>query len=239
MSTTLLCATVTATSMAELRRRRDQVAGADLVELRLDGIGDLDVSAALEGRRLPVIVTCRPTWQGGRHDGDEAARVAVLERAWDLGAEWVDVEDGAADAFVARVRGRRIVRSYHDFDGVPADLEARFRHLLASGAEVVKLAVMAHRLADVVTLRGLARTAPGRTVLLGQTLQNYGYDIVLLIALLVVASMFVGVCYHAYTRYSEIHTGRATWGQFGLTVAVGAILLVVGIWLLTKATGVL
>ena len=72
-----------------------------------------------------------------------------------------------------------------------------------------------------------------------QTLQNYGYDIVLLIALLVVASMFIGICYHAYTRYAEIHTGRATWGQFGLTVAVGAILLVVGIWLLTKATGVL
>ncbi|WP_413730128.1 TIGR03745 family integrating conjugative element membrane protein [Sodalis sp. RH22] len=71
------------------------------------------------------------------------------------------------------------------------------------------------------------------------TLQNYGYDIVMLVALLVVASMFVGVCYHAYTRYSEIHTGRATWGQFGLTVAVGAVLLVVGIWLLTKATGVL
>lgn len=72
-----------------------------------------------------------------------------------------------------------------------------------------------------------------------QTLQNYSYDIILLIALLVVASMFIGVCYHAYTRYSEIHTGRATWGQFGLTVAVGAILLVVGIWLLTKATGIL
>ncbi len=72
-----------------------------------------------------------------------------------------------------------------------------------------------------------------------QTLQNYGYDIVMLVALLVVASMFVGVCYHAYTRYSEIHTGRATWGQFGLTVAVGAMLLVVGIWLLTEATGVL
>lgn len=72
-----------------------------------------------------------------------------------------------------------------------------------------------------------------------ETLRNYGYDIVLLIALLVVASMFVGVCYHAYTRYAEIHTGRATWGQFGLTVAIGAILLVVGIWLLTEATGVL
>lgn len=72
-----------------------------------------------------------------------------------------------------------------------------------------------------------------------ETLRNYGYDIVLLIALLVVASMFIGVCYHAYSTYSEIHTGRKTWGQFGLTVAVGAVLLVVGIWLLTVATGIL
>ena len=90
--------------------------------------------------------------------------------------------------------------------------------------------------ADLPTLEDPSR-GTGSGIM--QTLQNYGYDIVLLIALLVVASMFVGVCYHAYTRYAEIHTGRATWGQFGLTVAVGAILLVVGIWLLTKATGVL
>ncbi|TCO76029.1 integrating conjugative element membrane protein (TIGR03745 family), partial [Plasticicumulans lactativorans] len=33
-----------------------------------------------------------------------------------------------------------------------------------------------------------------------QTLQFYGYDIVLLFALLVVASMFVGVCYQGYSR---------------------------------------
>lgn len=72
-----------------------------------------------------------------------------------------------------------------------------------------------------------------------QTLQNYGYDIVMLVALLVVASMFIGVCYHAYTTYSAVHERRATWGQFGLTVAVGAMLLVVGIWLLTQATDIL
>lgn len=71
------------------------------------------------------------------------------------------------------------------------------------------------------------------------TLQNYGFDIVLLVALLVISAMFIGVCYHAYNSYSEIHTGRRTWGEFGLTVSVGAMLLVLGIWLLTTATGVL
>ncbi len=166
MSSTALCATVTATSMADLRRRRDLVAGADLVELRLDGITDLDVAGALDGRRLPVIVTCRPVWQGGHYDGDETARVALLERAWELGAEWVDVEDGAADAFVTRVHGRRIVRSFHDFEGVPPDASARLARLLSSGAERVKLAVMARRLADVVTTRALAREADGRGVIL-------------------------------------------------------------------------
>ena len=166
MTTTRLCATVTATSMADLRRRRDLVAGADLVELRLDGIGDVDVDGALEGRRLPVIVTCRAAWQGGRFDGSEEARRRILERAWALGAEYVDVEDGAFDDFVTGVGGRRIVRSYHDFEGLPSDAAARLRRLAQSGAEVVKLAVTAHRLADVVTLRTLAAEVRGRGVLL-------------------------------------------------------------------------
>jgi len=166
MTTTRLCATVTATTMADLRRRRDLVAGADLVELRLDGVTDVDVAGALDGRRGPVIVTCRPVWQGGQFDGDEATRVGLLEQAWALGAEFVDVEDGAADAFVARVEGRRIVRSYHDFEGVPRDAEARLRRLAQSGAEVVKLAVTAHQLADVVRLGQLAAQVPGRGVLI-------------------------------------------------------------------------
>jgi integrating conjugative element membrane protein (TIGR03745 family) len=72
-----------------------------------------------------------------------------------------------------------------------------------------------------------------------ETIRNYGYDIVMLVALLVVSAMFIGVCYHAYGTYAEIHTGKKTWGQFGLTVAIGAVLLVVGIWLLTQATTVL
>jgi integrating conjugative element membrane protein (TIGR03745 family) len=96
------------------------------------------------------------------------------------------------------------------------------------------LTPLAH--ADLPTIEDPSR-GPGNGII--ETLQNYGFDIVLLVALLVISSMFIGVCYHAYTQYSEIHTGRKTWGEFGLTAAAGAILLVIGIWLLTQATEIL
>src|SRR5690606_19783291 len=111
-------------------------------------------------------------------------------------------------------------------------------HRIASLTALPARAVLAP-LAQAQGLPTLEDPSRGTGSGIMETLRNYGYDIVMLIALLVVASMFVGVCYHAYTRYAEIHTGRATWGQFGLSVAVGAILLVVGIWLLTEATGIL
>jgi 3-dehydroquinate dehydratase / shikimate dehydrogenase len=92
MTPSLLCETVTGATMAELTAARDAAAAADMVELRLDGVGDLDVAQALEGRRAPVIVTCRPAWEGGRFAGSEEERRAVLAQALALGADFVDLE---------------------------------------------------------------------------------------------------------------------------------------------------
>ena len=66
-----LCVTVTADTTAELRTRRDQVADADMVELRLDTVKDPSAAGALAGRKKPVIVTCRPPSQGGHFKGSE------------------------------------------------------------------------------------------------------------------------------------------------------------------------
>ena len=52
-----------------------------MVELRLDGVADLDVAGALAGPARPVIVTCRPTWEGGRFDGSEDERRASVAGA--------------------------------------------------------------------------------------------------------------------------------------------------------------
>jgi 3-dehydroquinate dehydratase/shikimate dehydrogenase len=157
MSNQKLCVTVTGSDMADLRRRRDAVTGADLVELRLDTVSDPDAAGALAGRRLPVIVTCRPTWEGGAFAGSEEARKQLLAEALTAGAEYVDIEARAGfDDLIAATSGKRIVLSSHDFNGLPNDLERRVRTMQATGAEVVKVAVTATRLSDCVTLRDIA-----------------------------------------------------------------------------------
>src|SRR5690242_9436921 len=113
---------IAAASPDEVRRRRD-ASRADLVELRLDLMDRPDPDAALAGRTRPVVVTCRAAWEGGRFQGSEVERLAILARALELGADYVDLEWKAAAALAgwpADVRAR-VVLSHHDFAGVPAD----------------------------------------------------------------------------------------------------------------------
>ena len=165
----LLVITVAAPTMAELRRQRDaaSLAGADVVELRLDSVSDPDASAAVAGRKCPVIVTCRPTWEGGAFQGPESDRRRILECALQQGAEYVDLEFKAAfsSELIASTHGKRIVLSAHDFEGVPADLIDRVRAMRSAGAEVVKVAITAQSLSDNLHLLQLER-APN-TVLIG------------------------------------------------------------------------
>ena len=169
MTRAQLCATVTAETTAELRARRDGARGADLVELRLDTVGEPDVEGALRDRTCPVLVTCRPSWEGGRFTGSEEERHGILRRALALGADWVDLEwRGGFEALIAERGGRNIVLSMHDFEETPDDLEDRYRAMRATGAEVVKLAVRSRSASEVARLLRLGRTSrPDRLVLVG------------------------------------------------------------------------
>ena len=165
----LLCETVTGETMAQLLAARDAVGaadgvahgvadgGVDIVELRLDGVRDLDVDRALEGRRGPVIVTCRPDWEGGRFRGSEQERRAVLASALAAGADYVDVEWKADLRDLIHAHRARVVVSSHDFTGVPPDLCSRVSAMRATGAAVIKVAVTAARLSDTLPLLDIAR----------------------------------------------------------------------------------
>jgi len=93
-----------------------------------------------------------------------------LAEALSRGAEYVDIEARAHfDDLVSYAGGRRIVLSYHDFEGIPSDLPDLVRTMSATGAEIVKVAAKTHSLADCVSLRDAAVSAgrPEGFVLIG------------------------------------------------------------------------
>lgn len=167
----LLCETVTGRTTAELVAARDAAIGADMIELRVDGITDLDIQRVLLNRRLPVIVTCRPEWEGGQFAGAEDDRRRILARALELGADYVDIEWRAVQqgntGFNEMIQedGLRVVVSSHDFAGVPDDLTARAHAMSAAGAGVIKLAVTPATLTDTLPLIDIARK--GNAVVIG------------------------------------------------------------------------
>lgn len=160
----LLCASLEAATTAELCASRDCVDPAvDLIELRLDSVKDPNVGQVLEGRKRPVIVTCRPTWEGGRFNGSEEERHRILAEAIEAGADYVDVEWRAGFNDLVKSReGRGIVLSMHDFEGVPSDLESQYRMMRAMEPEVVKVAVHVRKLSDMCSLLQLRRSGSER-----------------------------------------------------------------------------
>jgi len=170
MTTALLCETVTGRTMAELVRARDEATHGDMVELRLDGVSDVDVAGALQGRRVPAIATCRPTWEGGRFDGSEEERARILAQALDAGAEYVDVEwratqSGGDFTSVVSRDPARIVVSSHDFERVPSDLGDRVRAMRGIGAATIKVAFAVSRLSETLRLKDIG--AVGDAVVIG------------------------------------------------------------------------
>ncbi|OFW03690.1 MAG: hypothetical protein A3I61_01950 [Acidobacteria bacterium RIFCSPLOWO2_02_FULL_68_18] len=170
--TSLLCETVTGRSMAELLAGRDAVTAADMVELRLDGVADIDVARALQGRRGPAVVTCRPAWEGGWFTGTERDRYRLLAEALASGAEYVDIEWRATgeahdEAFGGLIRSHpsRVVVSTHDFAGLPGDVSTRAQAMRRLGAAVIKVAIAARRLSDTLPLLEIG--AGGDAVVIG------------------------------------------------------------------------
>lgn len=72
-----------------------------------------------------------------------------------------------------------------------------------------------------------------------QTIQNYAFDGFMLIGLVLIGGAMIGVAHHAYGTYHEIHEGKKKWRDLGLTGVVGACLIGIAIYMVTKATSVL
>ncbi|MBI1951868.1 MAG: shikimate dehydrogenase [Acidobacteria bacterium] len=138
---------------------------ADVVELRLDLVKDLDLDRLVALKGKPKLATVRSRQHGG--GARPADREALLRRALDAGIEYVDLEYGGPDLALLKGRGRtRRILSHHDFNGTPADLESLHREMrAAAGDALLKIVTFADAASDVLRVRDLLRSAgPGALI---------------------------------------------------------------------------
>ena len=149
--------------------------GADLVELRVDRIGDVAACERFleavrgEGR---TILTIRAAAEGGAWDGDDDERIALFERLGLLLPGWIDIELAAwersanlrqkiglvasvepagAAATLQRPRNRLIL-SAHDWSATPAEIDSAFDRFARAPAAIRKLAFTARDASDALRL---------------------------------------------------------------------------------------
>ena len=155
----MICLTLSGpTILDNLKALNDNKDCVDICELRLDLLSPSEVCKAADFPSMvdiPVILTLRRVSDGGKCTLQEKARRSLLiETMKNGGFSYVDIEDDVKKSDVeeaAHSLGMKVIRSYHDFEGVPADIFSRV-HSLASRGDVAKIAVTPHSTADVMTL---------------------------------------------------------------------------------------
>ncbi|MFP3091042.1 type I 3-dehydroquinate dehydratase [Treponema sp. TIM-1] len=142
----------------------------DLAELRVDCLDPderLLIRRFPEMVKVPVILTIRRKRDGGSFVGGEGARIILFSKGLAFAEAdrrhnfaYVDLEedlDVPSLEEAARTFGTRIIRSFHDFQGIGQNLVGRIRTLIHAGDEIIKAAVMPQSLADVVRVYEAAR----------------------------------------------------------------------------------
>lgn len=142
----------------------------DLVELRVDCLEPderLLIRRFPELAGIPVILTLRRDTEGGYFTGGEGARISLLSK----GLAFAEVDPRRNFAYVdlesylkvpsleevARTFGTKIIRSYHNMQGVDEDLVGRIRGLNRAGDELVKIAVRPRSMEDLLRIFRAAR----------------------------------------------------------------------------------
>lgn len=114
----------------------------DVAEIRVDYLTEPRLEPFFAARSCPLLFTNRALRDHGGWQGTEEARLEVLNRAIELGANWIDVERECVRQIQRNDRSQVIV-SYHNFDETPENLLEIAQEIEALEGDVVKVATLA------------------------------------------------------------------------------------------------
>jgi 3-dehydroquinate dehydratase/shikimate dehydrogenase len=162
--TKIVASILTSSTELMIQSMRESTDGADIIELRVDGIeptvSPKELDLLERAATKPLILTCRSRREGGQFAGSEEERLRILRSAMLKSFEYVDVElRSLEEGFEAARSASKLVASYHDFESFPADLDALVDRGIQVGADIIKLAVKVDSLTDALVLADAGEAA--------------------------------------------------------------------------------
>lgn len=155
----------TADELIKLLRRAEEI--ADVVEVRLDGLKPDQVAPAFDRLQSEktILLTIRPKSQSGKTDYSIQDRMSLwthyaMHKRIDHKAIWIDHETDLIPKkeFLFWAEDCFVIRSQHDMDGVPDDLNKLYDRTV-SDTEVGKIAVQAIDITDTIGIWNLLKRA--------------------------------------------------------------------------------
>jgi 3-dehydroquinate dehydratase / shikimate dehydrogenase len=174
-----LCLSVTGRTLDVCRRTAEETAvPIHAVELRADYLDSSELASLARFPKMvgkPVILTVRKPEDGGKFSGTERERASLLARAVSERGpaySFLDLELGTEMKQVSaacRKHGTVIIRSFHDFSGVPPDMSAVLKKAGKKRGEIAKVAVTPKSTADLFSLLRAARKnqSSSRQIIIG------------------------------------------------------------------------
>jgi 3-dehydroquinate dehydratase / shikimate dehydrogenase len=164
-----VCAVITEETIDAARAAIKQAANvADLIEIRLDYLRDLDFAdpaglhVLLDDKPLPAIITCRAASEGGRQQVADRVRLRLLVEGARRFADYCDIEASHYEE-AARLSPdlSRLIVSYHNFDETPANINAIYDRVTSLPAAVHKIVIHANTITDSLAIFNLLERARG------------------------------------------------------------------------------
>jgi len=155
----MICIPIVAATNEEAMKQMDKCFSlADVVELRIDFIRNVNLTKLLSAKKGKVIVTARKKDEGGNFEGDEEKRFFLLSKAVILRADFIDIELSTDETFTKKLLGdirkhgdqTNLIVSHHDFNGTPSEskLQNIFNECVGRGAHIVKIVTFANSAED-------------------------------------------------------------------------------------------
>lgn len=152
----MICVSIAPKNMSEARALLMKAGKlADVVEIRVENIVDLDIEQLLSQPRPDVIITNRPSALPTRSGSQsEGKRIALLYKAIEAGAEYVDIEYESKNKYVVDLikfsffYKAKIILSHHNFNKTSSSLMRQYGYLKKLFPSYIKIVTYANDISD-------------------------------------------------------------------------------------------